>query len=303
MKVLVTGGAGFIGSHIVDKLINRGHEVIVIDNLSTGKMENVNPDSVFYCLNISSSSLHKIFAEEKPQFVIHAAAQVSVPNSFKDPILDCTTNIIGTLNVLECCRKYQVKKIVYSSSAAVYGEPQYLPIDENHNVCPQSNYGVSKYTAENYIKVYNHLYGINYTILRYSNVYGTRQESKSEGGVIAVFLERIFNNKPPVIFGTGNQIRDFIFVDDVAEANIIALSKGNNEVLNISTNKSTSINGLIETIETITGVNIITSYSRSSPGDIYISILGNSKSKEILEWLPRYSLTDGLQQTLKVKEE
>lgn len=303
MKVLVTGGAGFIGSHIVDKLVSMGYKVVVVDNLSTGKMENVNPDSVFYCLNISSSSLHKIFAEEKPQFVIHAAAQVSVPNSFKDPILDCTTNVIGTLNVLECCRKYHVKKIVYSSSAAVYGEPQYLPIDENHNVCPQSNYGVSKYTAENYIKVYNHLYGINYTILRYSNVYGPRQESKSEGGVIAVFLERIFNNKPPIIFGTGNQIRDFIFVDDVAEANVLALKKGDNEVLNISTTKSTSINGLIETIGTITGVNIITSYSRSSPGDIYISILDNSKSKEILEWTPSYSLTDGLQQTLQVKEE
>ena len=298
MKVLVTGGAGFIGSHIVDKLINLDYEVVVIDNLSTGNKNNLNPNALFYCLDISANELNAVFLNEKPQYVIHLAAQVSVPHSLTDPILDCSSNIVGTLNILECCRKYGVEKIIYSSSAAVYGEPQYIPIDENHVIFPQSNYGISKYVAEMYIKAYSRLYGLNYTILRYSNVFGPRQESKSEGGVIAIFTEKILHNKPPVIFGSGEQTRDFIFVEDVANANILALSEADNHTLNISTNTSTSINNLIKALENILEINISINYSESMPGDIFTSVLDNSSAKQLLGWSPEYSLLSGLQETV-----
>ena len=298
MTVLVTGGAGFIGSHIVDKLVDKEYDVIVVDNLSTGKLGNVNPNATFYCMNISCNSLNRIFSEENPQYVIHLAAQVSVPNSFKKPITDCTSNIVGTVNLLECCRKYGIEKIVYSSSAAVYGEPQYLPLDEKHQISPQSNYGISKYTAESYIKLYQHLYGLNYTVLRYANVYGPRQEAVAEGGVIAVFTERILSNRPPIIFGTGNQTRDFVFVDDVVEANILALTRADNKTLNISTNTSTSINELAEKIKNLKDTEVSPQHSQSMPGDIFTSVLDNSKARQYLGWTPRFSLEEGLRKTL-----
>lgn len=298
MKVLVTGGAGFIGSHIVDKLIKMNYEVVVVDNLSTGNKNNLNSNALFYRMDITDNKLNDIFLNEKPQYVIHLAAQVSVPYSLKNPLLDCRSNIIGTLNLLECCKNNNVEKLIYSSSAAVYGEPQYLPVDELHPVFPQSNYGISKHAAEMYIKGYSGIYGLNYIILRYSNVYGPRQESKSEGGVIAIFTENILGNKPLVILGSGEQTRDFIFVNDVADANIAALTTAENQIINISTNTSTSINSLIKVCENILGNKINPNYSEGLPGDIFTSVLDNTKAKQLLGWYPKHSLVDGLKETL-----
>ncbi|HEX3033100.1 MAG TPA: NAD-dependent epimerase/dehydratase family protein, partial [Bacillota bacterium] len=203
MKVLVTGGAGFIGSHIADKLVEKGHEVVVVDNLSTGSRDNVNAMCTFYELDITDARLEQIFCREKPQIVIHHAAQIEVPKSLAAPALDANVNILGTINILECCRRYGVTKLVYASSAAVYGTPAYLPIDEKHPISPLSNYGVSKYAAELYIKCYAQLYGVDYTVLRYANVYGPRQSHSGEGGVISIFASGLLAGKAPLIQGNG----------------------------------------------------------------------------------------------------
>jgi len=298
MKVLATGGAGFIGSHIVDKLIQLGYKVIVVDNLSNGKPENVNPDAEFHLIDTADIKLAQLFAKESPRFVIHLAAQASVQNSLNNPLSDCYSNIVGSLNILECCRRYGVEKIIYSSTAAVYGEPQYIPIDENHSILPLSNYGVSKYAAEMYIRLYTSIYGLNHTILRYSNVYGPRQKAESESGVISIFSEKLYKKESPVIFGSGNQTRDFIYVEDIVEANILALSKANKQTLNISTNTSTSINELVAAMLDISGLNIKPIYTDSLSGDILQSTLNNIKAKQLLNWSPKFSLKDGLIKTL-----
>ncbi|MCX7708727.1 MAG: NAD-dependent epimerase/dehydratase family protein [Clostridia bacterium] len=294
MKIFVTGGAGFIGSHIVDRLVGLGHETVVLDNLSAGKTENLNPNSTFYEADLFKDNIHNLFERERPQYVLHLAAQASVGNSQLDPVTDCCSNIVGSIKLLECCRKYQVKKIIYSSSAAVYGTPLYLPVDEAHMIFPQSNYGISKYVPELYIKAYQRNYGLNYSILRYSNVYGPRQDSKAEGGVISIFLKRLLNGMNLEVFGDGNQTRDFIYVDDIVSANIAALHHGENDVFNISTNTSTSINELLGELAHITGKTTETIYSEAAPGDIYASVLNNTKARKHLNWSPRYSISEGL---------
>lgn len=299
MKVLVTGGAGFIGSHIVEKLVDRGHEVVVVDNLVSGVSFNVNKSATIYVMDIKEAKLHQVFIKEKPEFVIHHAAQVDVQKSLMNPAFDAEVNIIGTVNVLECCRKGMVKKIIYASSAAVYGNPEYLGTDEEHIIKPISHYGVSKYAAEKYIQFYQELYGLNYTILRYSNVYGTCQGSKGEGGVVFKFLNNILNDKQPIIFGSGEQTRDFIFADDVADANLIAIYRGGNDIYNISTGKRHSVNELLKIINKLIESNVSPIKIGAVEGDILHSYLDNSKAKEILGWQPKYTLEEGLHETIK----
>lgn len=297
-KILITGGAGFIGSHIVDKLIENGEKVIVVDNLSTGKIENINDKAIFYKVDITDEKINMIFEKEKPDYVIHQAAQINVNNSIKDPLNDAKINVLGTINLLENCRKFKVKKIIYASSAAVYGHPKYLGIDEKHKINPISFYGISKYTPEEYIQTYNELYGLDYTILRYANVYGPRQSYIGEGGIIPIFINKIISKEQLVIFGDGKQTRDFIFVKDVVDANILSVKKGFNRVLNIGTGNSTSINELYFIMNEIMGSKIKPIYGEERIGDIKENYFNCVLAKSVLGWEAQYTLKDGLRETI-----
>ncbi|MFW5991565.1 MAG: SDR family oxidoreductase [Halanaerobiaceae bacterium] len=299
MKILVTGGAGFIGSHIVDRLILLGHDVIIADNLSSGRRENINRQAVFFNLDITSPELKKIFQKNKISHVIHHAARIDVQLSLDNPVDDARNNILGSLNLLECCRQYGVEKFVYASSAAVYGEPDYLPVDEEHPLRAMSPYGISKHVPEHYVRMYGSQYNLKYTILRYSNVYGPRQGATGEGGVISIFINRMLNGKRPYIYGDGEQTRDFIFVEDVVSANVEALSRGNKQLMNISSNNQFSINELYTFLRRIISGKPEACYRPQRDGDIENSRLDNSRARKILDWEPEYDLYQGLRETVK----
>lgn len=298
MKLLVTGGAGFVGSHIVDQLLERGDKVVIIDNLVTGKREQVHSNAVFYRIDITDPKLKQIVEQEKPDAIIHQAAQIQVPTSMEDPGYDASSNIIGTINLLEAARHSGVKKIVYASSAAVYGEPQYLPIDENHQTEPLSPYGVSKLTAEYYLKMYSKVYGISYSILRYANVYGIRQDPRGEGGVISILVDKILKNESFTIYGDGEQTRDYIYVSDVAKANIAAVSCPKNGTYNIGTGKRTSLLELIKIFEAVSGEKVSYQLGPERPGDIDHSYFQADKVRSALNWEPKVDLHSGLKATL-----
>ncbi|MGB2885793.1 MAG: NAD-dependent epimerase/dehydratase family protein, partial [Dehalococcoidia bacterium] len=231
MKILFTGGAGFIGSNVVDALIDLGHEVVVVDNLSTGFRQNINPNAKFYQLSIRDKELSEVFEREKPELVNHHAAQIDVRKSADDPISDAEDNILGSLNLITNCVQFGVKRVIYASTGgAIYGEAQYLPADENHPVNPISQYGISKHTVEHYLYLYSTLYELDYVILRYANVYGPRQNPFGEAGVVAIFATQMLTGKQPTIFGPGDKTRDYIHVSDVTEANILALDRGKNTI-------------------------------------------------------------------------
>jgi UDP-glucose 4-epimerase len=299
MKVLVTGGAGFIGSNIVEAYFNKGFEVVIIDNLSTGKEEYIHPKATFYKTDICSDEFLKIVEKEKPDVINHQAAQIDVQTSIKDPMYDAKINILGTINVLEACRLNPNTSIVYASSAAVYGTPEYLGIDENHPVKPISSYGISKHTPEHYIQAYHNLYGIQYSILRYANVYGKHQDPKGEGGVISILVDCAVKGSTFNIFGDGEQTRDFIHVSDIVTANIKATEKPINNIVNISTGTQISINKLVELFEEVIGFNIEKKYCEERKGDIKHSFLINNSAKDLLSWEPKTDLKDGLYDTFK----
>jgi len=299
MEVLVTGGAGFIGSNIVDGLIKEGHKVIVVDNLSTGKKENLNEKAEFYQFDIRDQELEKVFEENNIIHVIHHAAQIDVQHSIKDPLFDAQNNILGTINVLEMAKEYEVEKIIYASSAAVYGEPDYLPVDEEHPIKAMSPYGITKHTPEHYIKMYSELYDLKYTIFRYSNVYGPRQDPKGEGGVVSIFVDKMLAEERPVIFGDGEQTRDFIHVYDIVKANLLALEKGDNILVNISTESRDSVNDLVDYLNEVLPYSLEAINEEARKGDILHSSLANGKAKELLDWSPDYDLRAGLEQTVE----
>lgn len=299
MKIIVTGGAGFIGSNVVDELISNNNEVCVIDNLSTGKLDNLNYKARYYKQDITNIDVLKlIFEIEKPEIVYHFAAQIDVRASLKKPAIDANINIVGTINVLECCRKYQVKKIIYPSSAAVYGNPKYLPVDEKHPIEPISFYGISKHTPEHYIKTFCSLYCIKYTIFRFSNVYGIRQDPKGEGGVVSIFIDKFLNNESVFIYGDGEQTRDFIYVKDIAEANLLALNLDDNKIINISTNVPVTVNKLYEIIKRILKSDVQAIHKEPRQGEILFNYLDNTLAKKILRWKAKYTIEDGVSETI-----
>lgn len=299
MKIIVTGGAGFIGSNIVDELINFGHDVVIVDNFMRGKQENINSKAKVHNIDIRDKNLWKIFDEERPEIVYHHAAQIKVPYSIENPIEDVDINIIGSVNILECCRKYNVKKVIYPSSAASFGQPKYLPIDENHPLNMLSGYGVTKHTVEHYLYLYHELYGLNYTVFRYANVYGPRQDASGEGGVISIFCDSLISNKDICIFGDGNQTRDFVYVKDVVRANILALDSLDNDIYNVCTNDEVSINKVLSLISNELKKDINAKYSEERVGDIKNSYMTYEKINKISNWEPKYSIKDGIRETIK----
>lgn len=293
-KVLVTGGAGFIGSHIVEKLLENNYNVIIIDNLSSGSIENIpNSDTLkFYQLNIEKDDLELVFQKEAPDYVIHLAAQTSVNFSISHPYYDANMNVMASIKLLELCKKYNIKKFITASSAAIYGNPKYLPIDENHPTEPMSQYGLSKLTMEKYIK----LSGIPYIIFRFSNAYGPRQKSSKESGVVAIFNNAMKNNEPINIYGDGEQIRDFIYVEDIANICIKAINSNvENEIINFSTNKGVSLNQLFKVMKSLYNYTLNANYLPERIGDIKNSILSNDKAYNLLQFTNYTKLEKGLE--------
>ncbi len=299
MKILVTGGAGFIGSHIVDAFVNAGHQVVVVDDLSTGRRENLNPRATLYQVDIRSVDLEQVFAKEKPDVVSHQAAKANVRESMQKPILYADVNVLGSLNLLENCRKYGVKKVIYAGTGgATYGEPQYLPVDENHPVNPLDPYGASKHHVEHYLHLYWLNYKMPYTVLRYPNVYGPRQDPLGEAGVVAIFAGKMLNGEECVIFGSGEQERDFVYVGDIARANVLAYDKGNNTIYNIGSGIGDNINTIAEELKKATGYTQAIVHGPAKLGEVWKIYLKADKANKELGWYPTVSLSEGLRRTV-----
>jgi UDP-glucose 4-epimerase len=300
MKILVTGGAGFIGSHVVDRYVGLGHPVVVVDDLSTGREANLNPAAAFYRLDIRNPCLMEVFEKEQPEVVNHHAAQIDVRRSVAQPVFDADINILGALNLLECARQTRVQRVIYSSSGgAAYGEPRSLPCDETHPVDPLSPYGVSKHTVEHYLYLYHVNHGLKSTILRYANVYGPRQDPTGEAGVVAIFISRMLAGQPVTINGDGEQQRDFVYVEDCAHANVLALADPDPIGLyNIGCGQATSINELFALVQALTSYGRLPIHGPAKPGETRRIYLNADKARHALGWTPALNLPAGLQHTL-----
>ena len=297
--VLVTGGAGFIGSHLVDRLLSLGHRVIVVDDLSTGRLRNLNKGATFYHSSITHPGLEEIFEREQPEIVNHHAAQISVSQSVKDPVKDAEVNIQGTLRLIELSRRYGVGKLIFSSSGgSVYGEPSYMPCDEEHPINPISPYALSKHVAEEYLSLYHHIYRLEYVTLRYANVYGPRQDPHGEAGVVAIFAMGMLEAKQPRIYGTGEQERDFIYVDDVIDANVLAMEDGQGEY-NIGTGQATSVNRIFEILKGIIRYRWSPVHGPARPGEVFKIRLSCSKFENEFGWKPKVPMEEGLSRTIE----
>ena len=297
LKILVTGGAGFIASHLVDRLIAEGHRVIVVDNLSAGEKKNVNPKAVFYKVDICDlKDLEEVFKKERPEIVDHHAAHVNVRKSVEMPVYDANINILGSLNLCELSKKYQIRKFIYvSTGGAVYGEPKNLPVQETSPIEPLCQYGVSKHTVEHYLYVFYKLYDLNYTVLRYSNVYGPRQSPHGEAGVVAIFSELLLQNIRPTIFGDGSKTRDYVYVDDIVSANIIVIGDaGSGGIYNLGWGKEVSDLDVFNTVKRALASNIEPIFGQKRPGEIDHISLDSSKAQNDLGWKPKVTFDEGI---------
>ncbi|RKX58024.1 MAG: UDP-glucose 4-epimerase [Thermodesulfobacteriota bacterium] len=310
MKILVTGGAGFIGSNVADAYIEAGHEVVVVDNLYTGKRENLHPEARFYLMDIRAPEIRKLLEYERPEVINHHAAQISVPASVEDPGFDASVNIEGFINLLEGARKVGTRKVIFiSSGGAIYGEAEEYPTSEDCSLQPLSPYAITKATSESYLHFYGHQYELDYTVLRYSNIYGPRQIPHGEAGVVAIFMDRLLENRPCTLFHFPSEpegmIRDYCYVGDVVEANLLALEAGNKKAVNIGTGKETRTQLLFETIFDVISSRRLLSNSLMTPdrtlarpGDLKKSCLKINLAEDVLGWKPRTVLSEGIEKTL-----
>ena len=304
MKILITGGAGFIASHIADAFIADGHKVFILDNLATGFEININPKAVFIKADIGDKSLSSLFEKEKFDVVNHHAAQMDVRRSVADPAFDATTNILGTINLLQNCVRTGVKKFMFASTGgAVYGEQNYFPADEIHPVAPLSPYGISKLAVEKYLFFYHTQYNLNYTILRYANIYGPRQNPFGEAGVIAIFSTKLLRGDQPVINGSGLQTRDYVFVGDVVKASLTTLKDEASDIYNIGTGIETDVNELFHIINNIAGKGLVEKHGPPAPGEQMRSVITSDKIFNKFNWRPTTKLEVGLKHTVNFFKE
>ncbi len=301
MRILVTGGAGFIGSHVAERFVSLGHEVAVLDNLSTGFREFVPPQARFYPVDITDGpAVDRVLAEFRPDVVDHHAAQIDVRRSVSDPAFDARVNIIGGIELLTACTRNGVRKVIYASTGgALYGEGRTLPATEDHPVNPEAPYGVSKHTLEHYLYLWKLLHGLDYTVLRYPNVYGPRQNPHGEAGVNAIFIGLMLKGECPRIFGTGEQVRDYLYVGDVIEANQVVLTAGGGEMFNLGTGVGTSVNQIFRELQGILGFAGEPMYEAARPGEVQRIFLDATRARRVLGWQPRTPFREGLERTVE----
>jgi UDP-glucose 4-epimerase len=304
MKVLITGGAGFIGSHVADAYLQGGHDVVILDNLSTGSTENIPKKAKFYLLDICSSEIDKVFELEQPEIVNHLAAQISVTVSTRDPVQDARVNALGMLNLLGTAVRHSIKKFIFSSTGgAIYGDTEHMPTPETHPPQPVSPYGIHKFLGEQYLRFYAAQHGLAYTVLRYANVYGPRQNPLGEAGVVAIFINTLLKGETPTVFAYPEEpegmLRDYVYVEDVAGANILAANHGTGEIINIGTGKTTTTGALYRTTGSFFDNPPEPKRGEARPGDLRRSCLEIRKAKDVLGWKPSIDLEEGLSRTVQ----
>ncbi|MCH7624030.1 MAG: NAD-dependent epimerase/dehydratase family protein [Nitrospinae bacterium] len=298
MNILVTGGAGFIGSHIVDAYLNLGHRVIILDNLSSGKKENIASGGVFYEMDLLDPRVEKLIKDEHIEIINHHAAQISVTHSVAHPGEDANTNILGSIKLLEAAKSCGVKQFIFASTGgAIYGLQDVFPADESHACRPESPYAISKFSVENYLHYYRKTYGLNTTILRYSNVYGPRQDPHGEAGVVAIFCQKLLSKSQAIIYGDGEQTRDFVSVQDVAQANVLAITHSLAGIYNIGTGKETTVNELFHHIAQMAGNNVSAQHAPARKGELQRSVIDPGRFQKSTDWKPGMPIKEGLGKT------
>jgi UDP-glucose 4-epimerase len=301
MNILVTGGAGFIGSHLVDALLARGDRPVIVDDLSTGKDSNLNKAVPFYRVDIrEAEALEQVFIQERPEIVSHHAAQTDVRRSMAEPAFDAQVNVVGFVNLLGLCVKYGVRKVVFASTSAVYPEPEVVPADETHPIRPLSAYGLSKYIGEKYLELYRDACGLPFTIFRYGNVYGPRQDPCGEAGVVAIFSQQMLTGVQPTLFGDGNKTRDYIYIDDIVSANLLAMDgAGDGEILNLGWGREVRDLEVFEAVRSALGARVTPQYAPKRPGELNRIALDSTKAKAVLGWSPRVPFEHGISRTVE----
>jgi UDP-glucose 4-epimerase len=305
MKILVTGGVGFIASHVADRYLDLGHEVVILDNLATGFRQNLNPKARFYEVDIrDAAGIEDLFQRERPDVVNHHAAQMDVRKSTRVPVEDAEINILGSLNLILAAQRHGLKQFIYASTGgATYGEPQYMPVDESHPVNPVSQYGISKHTVEHYLYLYHNNHNLNSIVLRYPNLYGPRQTPHGEAGVVAIFSGQMLTGKQPTIFGDGSKTRDYCFIDDVVEANVVALGRDGHAIYNIGTGIPTTDLAVFEAVRDAVGVNVEPNFAPPRLGEVQHVYLTAAKAERELGWRPRVTFQEGVRRAVEYYRE